>query len=819
MMKKWIHHISCVAICIMVMVLCPVCISHAEQSQDETIPEHRITNVEDLKQYVQSKKKIKCILDTDISLDEKLAIGTDDYFDRRDIVLDLNGHSISEGGNGYIYVAEYVSLEIMDSSEGAKGIISKKLSEQDLYDYHDKKIATITSKGQLKLNDVSVSVERTGTYKNEKPLSEVYVYTYAIYLDNPGTCEVNNSKILVKNDVQADKSFAFSSEGIYCGPFSGSVTIDNSTINIQESTTGGTQLYPIKASCSAIYLDRSKGVISNSDISVLKENKSIIGQVYLAGIGDAKDFNSGSMELQNVNVNVTNKAPIAANILGVGADSCTMQSGCIQVTSTHDGEEIYSRGDASMRGVEAGLTMKSGTIQLTADHEKDARRNNVIPMVGVGGGAFIESGTIKIDASSDELSGIGISGGNIVLGIDDGVMDRTTPCIDAGLGAPLRCGNHLIMYDGSITGCSEKQYEPEELEEGYAICNVDWTVNREKDYRNGDWGERLSYSQYVYNNSFLAKEDIDKKYNAIYDWKEWDETGKDKIPYTCKVKLTDPDDKDITFTHMCEVEAVETRKATCVQPRLVTYTAKYGKYTDELKKDYEKDKWNHIHTEVRDDIVFDSEGDRHGDNTYCLDCGKIVEYGHYLGGVDSGDDKSDTSEYPNPVIKPGVTVPATTTQASIVSTGTVVVKGVGTEIKVPGTNGTFKVTNASATFEVVYVAPDNKTVAGIAIPETITSDGVTYKVTSIAPNAFKGCKKLKKVTIPAGITSIGAKAFYGCKNLKNITVKSTSLNKIGKKAFAKIHAKAKVKVPKAKKAAYKKLFKKAGLSGKGQKIK
>ncbi|MDD6000386.1 MAG: leucine-rich repeat domain-containing protein, partial [Lachnospiraceae bacterium] len=458
-------------------------------------------------------------------------------------------------------------------------------------------------------------------------------------------------------------------------------------------------------------------------------------------------------------------------------------------------------------------------IQLTADHEKNAWRNDVISMVGVCGDAFIESGTVKIDASADELSGVGIGNGNIVLGINDGIMDRTTPCIDVGSMEPLRCGNHLIMYDGSITGCSEKQYEPEELEEGYAICNVDLPVNSEKGYWNEDWGERLSYSQYVYNNSFLAKEDTDKKYNAIYDWKEWDETGKDKIPYTCKVKLTDPDDKDITFTHMCEVDAVETQEATCVQPRLVTYTARYGEYTDELKKDYGKDKRNHIHTEVREARLPNRYGGYYINNTYCLDCGELVKYGQFMYDEDPGDDKSDTSEYPNPVIKPGVTVPATTTQAPIVSTGTVVVKGVGTEIKVPGTNGTFKVTNASATFEVVYVAPDNKTVAGIAIPETIASDGVTYKVTSIAPNAFKGCKKLKKVTIPAGITSIGAKAFYGCKNLKNITVKSTSLNKIGKKAFAKIHAKAKVKVPKAKKAAYKKLFKKAGLSGKGQKIK
>ena len=61
--------------------------------------------------------------------------------------------------------------------------------------------------------------------------------------------------------------------------------------------------------------------------------------------------------------------------------------------------------------------------------------------------------------------------------------------------------------------------------------------------------------------------------------------------------------------------------------------------------------------------------------------------------------------------------------------------------------------------------------------------------------------------------SIGKQAFNGCKKLKSITVKTTKLKagKVGSKAFAGIHKKASVKVPKKKLGEYKKFLRKKGL--------
>lgn len=159
--------------------------------------------------------------------------------------------------------------------------------------------------------------------------------------------------------------------------------------------------------------------------------------------------------------------------------------------------------------------------------------------------------------------------------------------------------------------------------------------------------------------------------------------------------------------------------------------------------------------------------------------------------------------------------------------------------------------------EVTYKGTTSTTNTTIKIPSTVLISGVEYRVTKIAPGAFKNNKKLKSVTIPSSVTeigskafynctalkkitiggnvtligssafynckaltsvtigkkvtSIGSKAFYNCKKLKKITIKSTVLNKVGSKAFKNIHKKATIKVPKKKLAEYKKLLK-----GKGQ---
>ena len=76
-----------------------------------------------------------------------------------------------------------------------------------------------------------------------------------------------------------------------------------------------------------------------------------------------------------------------------------------------------------------------------------------------------------------------------------------------------------------------------------------------------------------------------------------------------------------------------------------------------------------------------------------------------------------------------------------------------------------------------YLKPKKGVKGTVKIPDSITVNHVTYKVTEIAANAFKNQKKIRKVVIPSGVSKIGKKAFYGCKNLKNITIKTTKLTK------------------------------------------
>lgn len=126
-------------------------------------------------------------------------------------------------------------------------------------------------------------------------------------------------------------------------------------------------------------------------------------------------------------------------------------------------------------------------------------------------------------------------------------------------------------------------------------------------------------------------------------------------------------------------------------------------------------------------------------------------------------------------------------------------------------NNTYKVTKSATKNGTVELAKVGKSTSNITIPNSVTIDGITYKVTSVSKNAFRNNKKLKKVTVGKNITKINANTFYGCKNLKTITIKSTNLKSIGKNAFKGISPKAKIKVPPKKLSYYKKLFAKKGL--------
>lgn len=116
-----------------------------------------------------------------------------------------------------------------------------------------------------------------------------------------------------------------------------------------------------------------------------------------------------------------------------------------------------------------------------------------------------------------------------------------------------------------------------------------------------------------------------------------------------------------------------------------------------------------------------------------------------------------------------------------------VVSGTEPTIEDPKTGATYSPTESGETEEkkttVEYVAPD-KEVTEVVVPPEVTISGITYKVTSIADNAFKNNKKLKKIVIDDNITSIGKNAFYGCKNLESVKF-GKNLTAIGDKAFYK----------------------------------
>ena len=60
---------------------------------------------------------------------------------------------------------------------------------------------------------------------------------------------------------------------------------------------------------------------------------------------------------------------------------------------------------------------------------------------------------------------------------------------------------------------------------------------------------------------------------------------------------------------------------------------------------------------------------------------------------------------------------------------------------------------------------DGWSITTAIIPETVTYNGTTYRVTAIGYSAFKNCKNLRQVSIPSSIKYIGSGAFSNCPSL------------------------------------------------------
>ena len=136
--------------------------------------------------------------------------------------------------------------------------------------------------------------------------------------------------------------------------------------------------------------------------------------------------------------------------------------------------------------------------------------------------------------------------------------------------------------------------------------------------------------------------------------------------------------------------------------------------------------------------------------------------------------------------------------------------------KLTGSKGAiYKVTSdkkGSPTVE--YSAAAKGAKGTITIPAQVTIKGVTYKVTSVGASACRNRAGITKVIIGKNVTKIGNRVFSGCKKLKKVIIKTTKLTEstVGSNAFSGISSGVVVKVPESKVKAYRKLFKKKGIS-------
>ena len=70
----------------------------------------------------------------------------------------------------------------------------------------------------------------------------------------------------------------------------------------------------------------------------------------------------------------------------------------------------------------------------------------------------------------------------------------------------------------------------------------------------------------------------------------------------------------------------------------------------------------------------------------------------------------------------------------------------------------------------------------VVIPETVTWEGVTYRVTGIRPQAFMGQSKVTSVTMPNSLKRIEGGAFMTCYGLKKLVIPD-SVTYLGYESF------------------------------------
>lgn len=195
-------------------------------------------------------------------------------------------------------------------------------------------------------------------------------------------------------------------------------------------------------------------------------------------------------------------------------------------------------------------------------------------------------------------------------------------------------------------------------------------------------------------------------------------------------------------------------------------------------------------------------------NTYCAVCDKVIKKGKTIPATGHQWDAGKVTKVAT-YTETGITT-YTCKACGTKRTETIKklpmpkVGKVGTVYTVDGDQ--YKVTKEG---KEVSLIQGSASVRSAKIPDTITVDNITYKVTEIAAKAFKKSKKLKTVTIGKNVRKINRNAFFKCSYLKIAKINTILLKKktASKYSFKGAHKSLKLKVRLSVKKSYKKIFK------------
>ena len=291
---------------------------------------------------------------------------------------------------------------------------------------------------------------------------------------------------------------------------------------------------------------------------------------------------------------------------------------------------------------------------------------------------------------------------------------------------------------------------------------------------------------------------------------EWDEGKVAKEPtqseegqkiYTCKVC------KETKSETIPKIEACKHQggNATCIKRAICSICGEaYGETNEN----------NHVHTSLANAIEATCTANGRTADTVCEDCGRIITKGQTILAAGHTWDAGVVTSQPTEnaegqkvytcqkcreirsEVLPKLPKAETTTDP---------IKPLKKNQKFVYKNVIYKVSKTGNNPEATVVGMKAKK-SSVVILDTVNANNVNYRITGIANNAFAKNAILSTVKIGRNVTTIGKNAFRDCKKLKKITIQSSKLKKVGSSAIRDIHKKATFIVPKSKLKAYKKLF-------------